>query len=104
MAPPEQEFLTQARRRRPNGSALELQLVRERGYAVDEGQTAVAIKCVAAPLFNDRGCCGAIGVSYLLGGGPAASVVVEAIVDAAQRASDRLGGSLGGFLCTERQR
>jgi len=33
------------------------------GYAVDDGQTAVGIRCVAAPLFNDRGCCGAIGVS-----------------------------------------
>ena len=43
------------------------------GYAVDDGQTAVGIRCVAAPLFNDGGCCGAIGVSYLLGGGSSAA-------------------------------
>jgi DNA-binding IclR family transcriptional regulator len=84
--------------------SAELQLVRERGYAVDEGEAAVAIRCVAAPLFNDRGCCGAIGVSYLLGGGPSSTVVVEAILEAAQRASDRLGGRLGGFLSKEHQR
>jgi DNA-binding IclR family transcriptional regulator len=70
----------------------ELQTVRKLGYAVDDGQTAVGIRCVAAPLFNDGGCCGAIGVSYLLGGGPSAPTVAEAVVEAATRASARLGG------------
>jgi DNA-binding IclR family transcriptional regulator len=70
----------------------ELQAVRSLGYAVDDGQTAVGIRCVAAPLFNDGGCCGAIGVSYLLGGGPLAPTVAEAVVEAASRASARLGG------------
>jgi DNA-binding IclR family transcriptional regulator len=86
------------------GLSTELQLVRERGYAVDEGEAAVGIRCVAAPLFNDRCCCGAIGVSYLLGGGPASTAVTEALLEAAQRASDRLGGRLGGFLSKEHQR
>lgn len=71
---------------------VELERVRRLGYAVDDGQTAVGIRCVAAPLFNDRGCCGAIGVSYLLGGVPAVTTVAEAVVEAAARASARLGG------------
>ena len=70
---------------------LELEKVHRLGYAVDDGQTAVGIRCVAAPVFNDRGCCGAIGVSYLLGGVPAAPAVVGAVVEAAGRASARLG-------------
>jgi DNA-binding IclR family transcriptional regulator len=73
------------------GLEAELERVRSCGYAVDDGQTAVGIRCVAAPLFNDRGCCGAIGVSYLLGGGPAGGAVVDAVVEAAGRASARLG-------------
>ncbi len=78
----------------------ELELVRSLGYAVDDGQTAVGIRCVAAPLFNDGGCCGAIGVSYLLGGGSSAAAVAEAVVDAARRASARLGGPTpDGLAC-----
>jgi DNA-binding IclR family transcriptional regulator len=71
---------------------VELEGVRRLGYAVDDGQTAVGIRCVAAPLFNECGCCGAIGVSYLLGGVPAVTAVAEAVVEAAARASARLGG------------
>lgn len=83
----------------PSGALnAELARVRERGYAVDEGETAASIRCVAAPLFNDRTCCGAIGVSYLLGGGPATDLVVPALLEAARRASDRLGGRLVGYL------
>jgi DNA-binding IclR family transcriptional regulator len=70
----------------------ELQSVRQQGYAVDEGQTAVGIRCVAAPLFDSGGCCGAIGVSYLIGTGPPVPHVAEAVVAAAGRASGRLGG------------
>jgi DNA-binding IclR family transcriptional regulator len=76
----------------PSGFERELEKVRMLGYAVDDGQTAVGIRCVAAPLFNDRGCCGAIGVSYLLGGEPSVTTVVKALVEAAGRASARLGG------------
>ncbi len=74
------------------GFERELEKVRALGYAVDDGQTAVGIRCVAAPLFNDRGCCGAIGVSYLLGGEPSVTTVVRALLEAAGRASARLGG------------
>jgi DNA-binding IclR family transcriptional regulator len=66
--------------------------VRHVGYAVDEGQTAMGIRCVAAPVFTDRGCGGALGVSYLLGGGPPEDAVVDAVLAAAGRASARLGG------------
>ena len=75
-----------------NELGLELERARKRGYAVDEGQTAVGIRCVAAPLFNDDGCCGAIGVSYLMGGGLSAFAVAKVVMDAAGRASARLGG------------
>ena len=71
---------------------LELDTVRQLGFAVDEGRTAVGIRCVAAPLFDDAGCCGAIGVSYLAGTGLGASDVSGAVMDAAERASGRLGG------------
>jgi DNA-binding IclR family transcriptional regulator len=76
----------------PTGLELELQRVCRLGYAIDDGQTAAGIRCVAAPLFNDRGCCGAIGVSYLLTGAPAEPTVTGAVVEAASRASARLGG------------
>lgn len=70
----------------------ELERVRATGYAVDDGQTAVGIRCVAAPVFDDRGCCGAIGVSYLIGGAASGPTVEGAVVEAAGRASARLGG------------
>jgi DNA-binding IclR family transcriptional regulator len=76
----------------PPGLEDELEGVRRLGYAVDDGQTAMGIRCIAAPLFNDNACCGALGVSYLLGGVPAVETVVDALLQAAGRASDRLGG------------
>ena len=76
----------------PPGLEDELEGVRRLGYAIDDGQTAIGIRCIAAPLFNDNACCGALGVSYLLGGVPAVEIVVEALLEAAGRASDRLGG------------
>ena len=76
----------------PPGLEDELVGVRRLGYAIDDGQTAMGIRCIAAPLFNDNACCGALGVSYLLGGVPAVETVVDALLEAAGRASDRLGG------------
>jgi DNA-binding IclR family transcriptional regulator len=72
--------------------ARELEQVRRRGYAVDDGDTAVGIRCVAAPVFEAAGrCCCAIGVSYLQQGGPAAAEIGPAVVRAADRVSERLG-------------
>jgi DNA-binding IclR family transcriptional regulator len=70
----------------------ELAQIRMQRYAVDEGETMSAVRCVAAPMFEANGrCCGAIGVSYLREGGPARKLVADAIVRAAARASQQLG-------------
>jgi DNA-binding IclR family transcriptional regulator len=76
----------------PEQLRAELASVRRHGYAVDEGQTATGIRCVAAAVFGSTGCCGAVGVSYLLHGHPENTVVTEAVMAAARRASVRLGG------------
>lgn len=81
------------RRVSANELAAELERVRQRGFAVDDGATALAVRCVAAPVFDaSAACCGAIGVSYLRHGGPSVTVVRPAVVAAAGRASERLGG------------
>jgi DNA-binding IclR family transcriptional regulator len=74
------------------GEAAALGAVRASGYAVDEGTTAAGIRCVAAPVFDVRGCCGAIGVSYLIHQGAPVTEVCGSIVAAARRASAELGG------------
>jgi DNA-binding IclR family transcriptional regulator len=70
----------------------ELELVRTRGFAVDEGQTASGVRCVAAPVFGVSGCLGAIGVSAWLD--PSADVehLAQHVLEAAARTSARLGG------------
>jgi len=68
--------------------------VRQRGYAVDDGETVFGICCVAAPVFDVNGCCGALGVSYLLQGGPDVSIVAPMLVASARRVSFDLGGAL----------
>ena len=70
-----------------------LEEVRRRGYAVDEGTTAAGIRCVAAPVFGAGGCCGAVGVSHLMHGGPAVPVIGDLLVSAATRVSSELGGA-----------
>lgn len=72
--------------------APDLAPIRDAGYAVDDGETAAGVRCVAAPVFASSGCCGAIGVSYLVQGGPELSRVRDAVTAAAARASRRLGG------------
>jgi len=67
-------------------------LVRKRGYAVDEGETAVGIRCIAAPIFDATGCAGAVGVSMLLQPNEHMGSVIECVTEAARRASNRLGG------------
>ena len=70
----------------------ELELVVGRGYSTDDGETATGIRCVAAPVFDIGGACGAIGVSYLRGSQVDPS---EAVVAAAARASFVLAGGSG---------
>jgi DNA-binding IclR family transcriptional regulator len=70
----------------------ELAIVRRSGYAVDDGETAAGICCVAAPVFDARQrCCGSVGVSYLVSGGLSAEIVAREVRAAAQRTSKRLG-------------
>jgi DNA-binding IclR family transcriptional regulator len=78
------------------GEAAALGEVRACGYAVDEGTTAAGIRCVAAPVFDVTGCCGAIGVSYLAQDGAPVTEVCGLIVAAARRASAELGGQRAG--------
>jgi DNA-binding IclR family transcriptional regulator len=72
--------------------AEELARVRRDGYAVDDGQIAAGVRCVASPVFDARRrCCGAVGVSYLSSAGLATDEVVREVVAAARRTSERLG-------------
>jgi DNA-binding IclR family transcriptional regulator len=69
----------------------ELRQVREDGYAIDEGLTAVGIRCVASPVFDSAHCCGAIGVSYAMDNGGDWREVADEVTAAAERASRQLG-------------
>jgi len=80
------------RRRTSDDVAADLATTRARGYAVDDGDTVAGIRCVAAPVFDLRGCCGAIGVSYLKDAGTPVADVAPDVVAAAARATARLGG------------
>lgn len=73
----------------------ELAGVRERGFAFDDGQTALGIRCVAAPVFDVGGICGAIGVSYLRELPESLDKISGLVLDAAARASSLLGGRVG---------
>lgn len=70
----------------------ELDRVRSRGYAFDDGETALGIQCVAAPVFGLNGCRGAIGVSYLRQLPVPQDRISEMVKQAAARASAVLGG------------
>ena len=71
---------------------VEFARIRALGYALDEGATVPGVACVAAPVFSQNGCCGAIDVSALIHGGPTREAVIEAVIEAAARATVRLGG------------
>lgn len=66
--------------------------VRATGYATDDGATAAAIMCVAAPVFGPRGPRGAIGVSYLRDGDLEVEQVGAQVREAAARATATVGG------------
>jgi DNA-binding IclR family transcriptional regulator len=83
---------------------VEFARIRALGYALDEGGTAPGVACVAAPVFSSNGCCGAIGVSALISGGPTREAVVEAVVAAAERATVRLGGVRPHAFATDQGR
>lgn len=62
------------------------------GYAVDEGAILTGVRCVAAAVMDQRGCCGAIGVSFLQQADLPLDDVARSVVEAAATASARLGG------------
>lgn len=66
--------------------------VRAAGYAVDDGETAEGIRCLAAPVFDLTGCRGAIGVSYLRTAGLDEDLIAREVTESAARASAALGG------------
>ena len=70
----------------------ELAQIRSAGFSTDDGATARGIRCVAAPVFDLDGPCGAIGVSYLRDDDLDGELVTAAVVDAAARVTDLLGG------------
>ncbi|MGH3398029.1 MAG: hypothetical protein ACRDPO_25410, partial [Streptosporangiaceae bacterium] len=55
-----------------------------------------------APVFSVGGCCGAIGVSYLLHGGPDVPLIADLLVGAARRVSAQLGGACYAGLADRR--
>jgi DNA-binding IclR family transcriptional regulator len=70
----------------------ELSGVRRDGYAVDEGEMAAGVRCVASPVFDaSQRCSGAVGVSYLSTSGVSTEKVAREVLGAAQRTSRRLG-------------
>ena len=71
---------------------VEFARIRAVGFALDEGGTAPGVTCVAAPVFSPSGCCGAIGVSTLVDGGPSREAIIDAVIAAAEHATVRLGG------------
>lgn len=70
----------------------ELEEIRSSGYSTDDGATARGIRCVAAPVFDIDGSSGAIGVSYLRHDDLDSDAITAAVVDAAARTTDLLGG------------
>ncbi|MGH3403143.1 MAG: IclR family transcriptional regulator [Streptosporangiaceae bacterium] len=72
--------------------ASDLEDVRRNGFALDEGETAAGICCVAAPVFNARAeCCGSVGISYLNSDALDGETVAGRVKSAASRISQRLG-------------
>ena len=72
--------------------ATELERVKANGFSTDDGATAAGIRCVAAPVFDVDGPCGAIGVSFLRDGGVDDHHAIAVVVAAAERTTELLGG------------
>lgn len=73
----------------------DLEHVRRRGYAVDEQESTVGIRCVAAPVFSPQGIAASIGVTGTVTQFHASEIhrFAEMVKDAARRVSLQLGWS-----------
>lgn len=57
-----------------------LEIVRTQGYAIDDEEYNVGVRCVAVPVYDDRASCvAAIGIS-----GPTSRLTLEKIPETAQ--------------------
>jgi IclR family acetate operon transcriptional repressor len=79
----------------PAGLRAELQAIRERGFAIDEEENAIGLRCVAAPVFDENG----KPVAAISLSGPTARIgddlllsLGEAVLDAARQITSGLGG------------
>lgn len=87
----------------PSALSEDMQQARRAGYAVDDEEHAVGLRCIAAPIFDETGdCIAAISVS-----GPTARISEERIaplgtlvLDAARAISAEMGGNIAPKFIT----
>jgi IclR family acetate operon transcriptional repressor len=73
----------------------DLEHVRRRGYAIDEQESTLGIRCVAAPVFSAQGVAASIGLTGTVTQFHASEIhrFAEMVKDAARRVSQQLGGA-----------
>jgi len=79
----------------PAGLAAELHAIRERGFAIDEEENAIGLRCLAAPIFDEHG----KPVAAISLSGPTARIgddLVDALGEAVREAANQITLSLGG--------
>ena len=74
----------------------DLEHVRRRGYAIDEQESTMGIRCVAAPVFGAQGVAASIGLTGTVTQFHASEIhrFAEMVKDAARRVSQQLGGTV----------
>jgi DNA-binding IclR family transcriptional regulator len=74
----------------------DLEHIRRRGYAIDEQESTMGIRCVAAPVFNPQGVAASLGLTGTVTQFHAAEIprYAEMVKDAARRISQQLGGTV----------
>jgi DNA-binding IclR family transcriptional regulator len=100
------EALTPNTHTSPEPLLGELQLIRERGYALDEQEHEIGVRCIAAPIRNHRGeviaAISVAGPEYRMPETMIGSSMVEQVCASARAISRELGaleasGSVAGF-------
>jgi DNA-binding IclR family transcriptional regulator len=78
----------------PAKLTADLEHIRRRGYAIDEQESTVGIRCVAAPIFSAQGVTASIGVTGTTTQFHASEIprYAEMVKDAARRITVQLGG------------